>query len=97
MSALRDDLKAFKELNAEVFGVNSGSLNAHQKFSDRNAFDFPLLVDEHGTVTEAYRARKTPLGGTARTVYIVDKQGIIRYAKRGMPPDEELLKVLKEL
>ena len=47
------------------------------------------------TVTEVYRARKTPLGGTARTVSIVDKDGIIRYAKRGMPRDEELLDVLK--
>jgi len=44
-----------------------------------------------GTVTEVYGALKTPLRGTARTVYIVDKDGIIRYAKHDMPTDEELL------
>ena len=72
-------------------------MKSHQNFSDKHEFNFPLLVDENGTVTEAYGARKTPVGGTARTVYIIDKDGIVQYAKRGMPPDEELLEVLKEL
>lgn len=56
-----------------------------------------MLVDEGGKITEKYGALKTPLGGVARTVYIIDKQGIIRYAQRGMPPDAELLEVLREL
>jgi len=54
-----------------------------------------LLVDVDGKVTKAYQAQKTPLGGTVRTVYIIDKQGFIRYAKRGMPSDEELLEAIK--
>lgn len=76
--------------------MNDGSLKSHQNFSDKNRSNFPLLVDEECKITKAYGANKEPKG-TQRTVYIVDKEGIIRYAKRGMPPDEELLGVLKEL
>ncbi len=86
---------SFKELNAEVFGVNSGSLKSHQNFSDKNDFNFPLLVDEEREITLAYKAEKIPEKGTQRTVYIVDRDGIIRYAKRGMPSDEELLETIR--
>jgi alkyl hydroperoxide reductase subunit AhpC len=55
------------------------------------------LVDEEGAITEKYGARKTPEGGVLRSVYIVDKQGIIRFAQRGTPPDEELLRTLEGL
>ena len=72
-------------------------MESHQKYSDKNGFGFPLLVDEGGKVTAQYGARKTPLGGVARTVYIIDKQGMIRNAQRGMPPDAELLEVLRGL
>lgn len=53
-------------------------------------------MDEGGAVTEKYGANKLPKG-IQRTVYIVDKQGIIRYARRGLPPDEELLDCLRQL
>jgi len=54
-------------------------------------------VDEGGQITAKYGARKTHLGGVARTVYIVDKRGAIRYAQQGKPPDAELLEVLRGL
>jgi peroxiredoxin Q/BCP len=90
-------LEAFRKLDAEVFGVNPAGIESHQKYSEKHSFTFPLLVDEGGKVTALYGARKTPLGGVARTVYIIDKQGVIRYAQRGLPPDAELLEVLRGL
>jgi peroxiredoxin Q/BCP len=96
LSAFRDDIAAFRKLDAEVLGVNSGSLKSHQNFSQKYGFNFPLLVDEDGRITRAFGADKEPKG-TQRTVYIIDKDGSVRYAKRGMPPDEELLEVLESL
>lgn len=96
MSAFRDDIAAFRKLNAEVFGVNPGSMKSHLSFAEKNSFNFPLLVDKGGEITEAYGANKEPRG-VQRTVYIVDKEGVVRYARRGMPPDEELLAVLQGL
>lgn len=97
MSALRDDIEEFRGLDAEVFGVNPGSIKSHHNFAAKYGFPFPLLTDEGGAVTDAYGARKNPKGGTARTVYIVDKKGVIQYAQRGMPPDEELFEALRKL
>ncbi|RJP73060.1 MAG: hypothetical protein C4524_15210 [Candidatus Zixiibacteriota bacterium] len=97
MSALREDLTAFRELDAEVFGVNPAGPKSHDKFLRKLDLPFPLLVDEGGRITEAYGARKTPAGGTKRTVYLVDKFGIVRYARRGAPADPELLEALREM
>ncbi len=54
-------------------------------------------MDEGGKVTQAYGAQKDPSGRVSRTVFIVDKNGIIVYAQRGKPPDAELLDVLRTL
>ncbi len=71
-------------------------MKSHLSFAEKNGFNFPLLVDENGEVTQAYGANKEPKG-VQRTVYIVDKAGVVRYAKRGMPSDEELLQILRDL
>jgi peroxiredoxin Q/BCP len=88
-------LKAFRELDAEVFGVNPGSEKSHLKFIQKNGFTFPLLLDEGGKVTQAYGARRDLIGGTQRSVYLIDKQGLVRSAWRGSPPDSELLETLR--
>ncbi len=97
MSALRDDIEAFRRLDAEVFGVNPGSLKSHEKFRARFGFPFPLLVDPGGAVACAYGALCDSDNEVTRTVYLVDKQGIIRFAQRGMPLDSEMLRVLESL
>jgi len=60
-------------------------------------FDFPLLSDPDRRVCAAYQVLKENGKSVQRTVYIVDQQGIIRYAQQGMPPDSELLDVLRGL
>jgi peroxiredoxin len=48
-------------------------------------------------VTRAYNALKEDGKSVQRTVYIIDKTGKIRYAKQGMPSDQELLETLKSM
>lgn len=50
----------------------------------------PLTVDDGLKVTAAYGARR-PLGGTARTVVIIDKAGRVRWVERGLPETETVL------
>jgi alkyl hydroperoxide reductase subunit AhpC len=54
-------------------------------------------MDTNGEITERYAARRDLIGGTVRTVYIIDKGGKIQFAQRGTPSDEELLARLKVL
>ncbi len=64
---------------------------------------FPLLSDfwPHGAVGKAYGIFNEERGMDKRAAYVVDAQGVIRYAKvypQGtIPTSEELLAELKKL
>ena len=72
-----------------IFGVNPGGSKSHASFRSRNKLPFPLLVDEDSAVAEKYNAKG--LLWTTRTVYLIGKDGRIRYAQRGKPSPGEVL------
>jgi peroxiredoxin len=53
-------------------------------------------VDAQKTMARDYRTLG-PMGWISRTVYIIDKNGVIRYARRGMPSTQELLGIIEKL
>jgi thioredoxin-dependent peroxiredoxin len=71
-----------------VFGVNPQSIESHMKFRQKYSFPFPLLVDKGQRVGRSYRTNGRIV---KRTVYLIGKDGTIRYAKRGRPAVEEVL------
>jgi peroxiredoxin Q/BCP len=90
LCALRDDLSDFQALNTDIIASNPDSLASHERFVEKQAYPFPILVDEDKAMAKAYHALKEE-GGIQRTVYIIDGKGVIRYSKQGLPPDTELL------
>jgi peroxiredoxin Q/BCP len=72
-----------------VFGVNPADQKSHATFSEKNNFQFPLLIDAAHTVIAGYKCKGAL--GTKRTVYVIDKNGIIIFAQRGKPPVSEIL------
>ena len=84
----RDRWPQVQGRNVEVFGVNPQKPASHQKFRDKFHFPFPLLVDEGQKVAESYHANGLFV---KRTVYLIDPEGVIRYARRGKPDPEEVL------
>ncbi len=96
LCALRDDTDAFKALNTAFIGSNPGTLESHEKFAAAQNYAFPILVDTDRAMATAYHALKeSPPTSIQRTVYIIDTQGIIRYAQQGLPADETLMKAIK--
>lgn len=81
-----------KSKNAVVYGVNPGSAESHKKFLDKNRLEFPLLVDVGQDVARLYNANGLFV---KRTVYLIDPEGKIRFAQRGMPSPLEILKAAK--
>ena len=73
----------------EILGVNPRKPESHAKFRAKFQFPFPLLVDEGQRVAKLYRAHGPIV--VKRTVYLVGPDGVIRFARRGMPPPEEVL------
>jgi thioredoxin-dependent peroxiredoxin len=86
---IRDDYSSFQKRNAVVFGINPGSDKSHTKFSEKHSFQFPLLIDEKKAVAKLYAAKGAVMN--KRTVYVVDKEGNILFAKRGKPPVADIL------
>ena len=94
LCALRDDLAQFNDVGTAVLASNPGSLESHERFSAKQGYTFPILMDADKSMAQAYHALKET-GGIERTVYIITRDGKIGYAKRGLPPDTELLEAIR--
>ena len=82
-------------LNAQVVGVSTDSRFANAAWAAQLGITFPLLSDfyPHGAVTERYGVLN-PRGMPERAIFIVDKDGIVRYIDVHLlkeAPDETVL------
>jgi len=89
----RDDYDKYQAAGIAVFGVNPGSASAHKRFSEKHGLRTPLLLDNRGKVSRAYDAlMPIPLLTLVnRTVVGIDREGIVRFYERGMPPTQRIL------
>src|SRR5271165_1390523 len=85
----RDSWEFVTSKNTKVFGVNPNSAESHAQFRGSRSFPFPLLVDRDQRVARQYHADGLVV---RRTVYLIDPDGVIRYAQRGKPEPKEVLK-----
>lgn len=99
LCAIRDDAAEFEKYQVAVFGINPGGVESHQKFIRKYGLTASLLIDNKLTVAEQYGATRRILGKQIvnRSVVLIDKQGVIRYLERGLPPDSEILEAVKQL
>ena len=98
LNSYNDDLSQFEALNAQVVAISAQSVESHEKFSDKHGFKFPLLADTDKAAAEAY-GTLGPMGFPRRCTFIVDGEGIVRYAHRAIAgltfrPVGELIEVL---
>ena len=96
-----DELAQFEALDAQVIGISPQDVDSHDRFSGRHGFRFPLLADTDRSVASAYGVLG-PLGFVRRSVFILDRSGIIRYAHRALAgvtyrPVRELVQALERL
>jgi len=81
---------------AAVIGINTGELSDHERYRTQMGFSFPLLHDPGAQVAALYGARQED-GTVRRLVYLIDKQGTIRYGKPGMHWNEAFFTALAAL
>jgi peroxiredoxin len=101
LNSYNHDLGEFEQLDAQVLGISSQDLASHEKFSGKHGFKFPLLADTDKSVAGMY-GTLGPLGFPRRSVFVVDRSGVIRYAHRAIAgltyrPVSELVAVLKSI
>ncbi len=81
LKSYNQDLAQFAELGAALWGISPQSVHSHDGFSAKHGFGFPLLADEAKATFKAYGCLG-PLGFPRRSVFVVDRQGIVRYCHR---------------
>jgi peroxiredoxin Q/BCP len=80
----RDHLATFSELGVRVVAINSQSLESHREFARKHRLPFPLASDPDRAVCRAYGAAGL-LGLTKRALVLVDRAGVVRYARTDLP------------
>ena len=91
---MRDEQPKYRKKAVRTFGVNPADVPAHEKYTAKFSFNFPLLSDPERAVAAAYRALKPDGKGLHRTVYLIGTDGLVRFARRGAPGADEILAVL---
>jgi thioredoxin-dependent peroxiredoxin len=81
LNTYSSDISQFEELGAQVLAISPQDVDSHESFSAVHGFSFPLLADTEKSVARAYGILG-PVGFYKRSVFVVDGEGIIRYAHR---------------
>ena len=75
-SGRKDD---FAEVDAEVIGVNRDSVHTHKAWSKEFNIEIPLLADMTLEAAKAYNVDMKERGISKRAVFIIDKEGVLRF------------------
>ena len=70
----RDLAADFREVEAQRVGISRDAIDKQRRFSEQNAFDFPLLSDRDGAVARAFGVqRRFGLAPTKRTTFVIGR------------------------
>ena len=100
LNSYTEDIDSFTEAGAQVLAISPQSVASHDEFAcKQGGFAFPLLADTDKAVGEAYGILG-PLGFYRRSAFVIDAEGIIRYAHRAVAgltfrSSEELVAAVK--
>ncbi|MDQ4121533.1 MAG: peroxiredoxin [Acidobacteriota bacterium] len=101
LCSVRDHWSDYQATGAEVVGISTDSSQSHENFAAKHRLPLRLLSDEKGEVVDLYAVKSWIPNRSARAVFVIDKQGIIRYRKVQTlnilrPKDDDILAAIKE-
>jgi peroxiredoxin len=106
MCTMRDNMKIYEGLDAEVLGISVDSFFTLKEFRKGNNLNFNLLSDFNKEVSTAYGALYDEFFGnkgvSKRSAFVIDKEGKVRFAwvsdDAGKQPDYNAIReTLNEL
>ena len=95
----RDNIFAYKDLNAQILGVSLDDVESHKAFAENHGLPFPLLADVEGEVSTAYGVKTRMFGMTVakRQTFIIGPDGKIAKHYEKVNPSEHSAQVLEDL
>ena len=100
MAGIRDRLAEFLTFDTEVVAISCDPVYSLRAFADQDGLNFPLLSDfwPHGEVARSFDVFDEAKGCPRRSSYVVDKDGLVRWAvHNAMPDGRDLDEHLKQL
>jgi peroxiredoxin len=85
MCAFRDSMARLIDLKAQVIGISVNDPFANKAFAEKNRLPFPILSDYNREVIRTYGVETPDFAGlkgytvAKRSIFIVDKNGLVRY------------------
>jgi peroxiredoxin len=86
LCSTRDNIALYNQANARVFGISVDSVFTLAKYKEDQSLNFPLLSDFNKATSTDYGSLYDTFafdmkGVSKRSAFVVDKEGIIRYAE----------------
>ncbi|SHG90803.1 peroxiredoxin [Streptoalloteichus hindustanus] len=84
---VRDEIAEFQNDDVQVIGVSVDTPFSLKAWAEQQGYAFPLLSDfwPHGEVAKAYGVFNDKAGMANRGTFLLDKQGVVRFAEVNQP------------
>src|SRR5947208_13789962 len=79
MCSVRDRWQDYSATGAEVIGLSTNTVDSHKSFAEHHDLPLQLLADVDRKVADLYGAQSLIPGKVARSVFVIDRNGLIRY------------------
>lgn len=90
LCGIRDSLKDYEDLDAQVYGISVDSPFTQEVFANQQRFNFPLLSDFNKEVSSAYDVLFEDLiglkGVSKRSAFVISPEGVITYSSSSDDP-----------
>lgn len=95
----RDNIFAFRDLNAQILGVSLDDVESHKAFAENHGLPFPLLADVDGMAATAYGVKTRMIGMeiAKRQTFIINPSGAIAKHYEKVDPSKHSKQVLADL
>ena len=99
----RDNMNTLSSADVAVFGVSKDSAKSHQKFTEKQDLNFPLLMDTEGDLLDQYgvwREKKNygrTYMGISRSTFVIEGDGTLSKAKYGVKAKGHVARILTHL
>jgi len=78
MCSVRDRWEDYAATGAEVVGISTNTVDSHKSFAEHHHLPLRLLADVDRRIADLYGAQSLIPGKVARSVFVIDANGIIR-------------------
>ena len=101
MCSVRDRWEDYSATGAEVVGISTNTVESHKSFTEHHDLPLRLLADVDRRVADLYGAQSLIPGKVARSVFVIDAKGVVRYRDvrpLGLfrPKDDEVIRAIRE-